>query len=345
MGGALLAKIVLTRKTAAVLGAVIFLAPWAQAADIVPDALGDFVRQSAGAFEPEDTELFAEFGFEEGQRASYTTADGRALTVTGYRFQDATGAFAAYQWMRPADGEPAPYGEQALRRGELIAIRFGSYVVEMRGAEAIDTHVEAMLAFLPRVTLRAPPPVRQFVPEQDLIPFSGRYIIGPVALAAVAPEIPPSVAAFRLDGEGQFVRYQTDAGELRMILFSYPSAQIARGQIDSFHQLSKVAAKRDGPLIAVVIDPPSADEAERLLARVRYAGEVTVTPREPRRHDNFGIFLQDVVWFCLLLIVLMIVGGTAVAGARMLGRRAAGKSIIGEDGDTGMIRLDINFRE
>ena len=202
MGGALLAKIVLTRKTAAVLGAVIFLAPWAQAADIVPEALGEFVRQSAEAFEPEDTELFAEFGFEEGQRAGYTTADGRALTVTGYRFQDATGAFAAYQWMRPADGEPAPYGEQALRRGELIAIRFGSYVVEMRGAEAVDTHVEAMLAFLPRVTLKAAPPVRQFVPKQDLIPFSGRYILGPVSLAAVAPEIPPRWRPFAWTRKG-----------------------------------------------------------------------------------------------------------------------------------------------
>ena len=311
----------------------------------MPEALGDFVRQSADPFEPEQADLFAEFGFEEGQQGAYHTSDGRDLEVTAYRFEDPTGAFAAYQWLRPVGGEFVPYGERALLLDDTTVIHFGNFVVRMSGDEAFDEHVEAMLSFLPRVVLQAVPPVLKYVPEQSLIPFSGRYVLGPVSLELLASEIPPSAAAFRYGTEGQFIRYESDAGELRMILFYYPSPQIAHAQVEALDRLPDVTAKRSGPLVAAVLSPPSLDEAERLLSRVRYVAEITVTHRTVRRHDDLGTLILDVLIFCGVLAVMMIVGGAVFAGSRMVARRVAPNSAFAASEETNIIRLDINHRE
>jgi hypothetical protein len=309
--------------------------------ELVPEALGEFTRQSVEAFEPGEADLFAEFGFEEGQQGAYETTNGRDLKVSALRFQDATGALAAYQWLRPEGGEFVPFGERALLLGDITVIHFGNFVVRMEGDEAFDEHVEAMLSFLPRVILQAEPPVVQFVPQTSLIPFSGRFILGPVALEKLASEVSPSVAAFRYGTEGQFVRYSSDVGEIRMILFYYPSPQIARAQADVFEQLPNVIAKRSGPMIAAVLSSPSADEAERLLSRVRYTAEVTVAHRTQRRHDNLGTLLLDIFIFCGILAVLMIFGGGIVAGSHMLASRVAPNSIIATPD---VVRLDIDHR-
>jgi hypothetical protein len=260
------------------------------------------------------------------------------------RFQDATGAFGAFQWLRPAEGRSVAYGEEAVRKDKLTVIRFGNYIVEMEGAEAVDEHIEAMLAFLPRVQMSPAPPFVRFVPTEQAVPGSQRYVLGPAALARLVPEIPPSVAAFHFGTEGQFVRYETPAGLHQMVLFSYPSSQIARGQIEAFQGLPDVVAKRSGPLIAAVVSAASLDEAQRLLARVRYSAEVTVGPREFRRHDDLRVLILDIVLLCLILAGLMIVGGVIVAGARQLVRRFAPDSLFAAPEGADMVRLDIERR-
>ena len=314
----------------------------AATAELIPEALGLFVRKSLEPFQPPRPDLFAEFGLEEAAQGRYVTGQGEALELTSYRFQDATGAFAGYQWLRPDGGQLVPYGEQALRRGNVTTIRFGNYVVRMEGSEALEEHVEAMLAFLPRVVLSSPPPVLKYVPTDQLSPFSGRYILGPVSLAELAPEIPPSVAAFHFGTEGQYVLYDTPSGQLKMMLFSYPSPQIAQGQIGPFNELSQVTAKRAGPLIAAVVSSPSADETQRLLSRVRYVAEVTVTHRTQHRYDDLSVLFMDIILFCVALAFLMIVGGGIVAGSRFVARRYAPNSILGASDAAAMVRLDID---
>ena len=333
-----------SRLLAYAIAALTLVASQAFAVDLVPDALGDFLREEAGPISPEQPDLFDEFGFEEGQRGTYRTPDGRRLEVEAYRFQDATGGFAAYQWTRPDGGDFVPYGERAVQKGRTTVIHFGNFTVRMIGDEAFDEHIEAMLSFLPRVALQADPPVLKFVPEQDLIPFSGRYVLGPESLTAVASEVPPSVAAFRYGTEAQFVRYESQAGELRMILCYYPSPQIARGQLEAFEALPDVLVKRSGPLLAAVLSPPTADEAERLLSRVRYVAEITVTHRPVRRHEDLATLIIDIVIFCGLLALLMVVGGGIVAGSRILARRFWPNSVLAPSGSENMVRLDLGAR-
>ena len=53
------------------------------------------------------------------------------------------------------------------------------------------------------------------LPSDNLVPNSERYILGPVALQAFDPGIPPSVAAFHLSAEAQLGVFQSPKGDQR----------------------------------------------------------------------------------------------------------------------------------
>ena len=322
----------------------VLLLPAMASAAILPEALGDFEPKNVDPLLPSDEAIFAEFGFEEGERARYVTPDERSVEISASRFEDPTGAFAAFQWLQPVKGDEVAYGQRALKSGDRTLIQFGNYLVEMRGAEPVDEHVEVMLAFLPRVQMSADPPVLEYVPLDNLVPNSRRHVLGPATLEKLAAEIPPSVAAFRFDAEAQYAHYNSPQGQLRMLLFSYPTPQIARGQLEEFQKLPGVISKRAGPLVAVVVSPPSADEAERLLAKVRYRAEITLHHRNLTRSETLWTLLTDIIIFSLILAGLMIVGGVLVASTRLLATRYAPQSMFATPEDSGIVRLDIEDR-
>lgn len=312
-------------------------------AALLPEALGDFIREQPKPYTPEDSALYHEFKFETGETARFATPAGHAVEITASRFHDTTGAFAAFQWLQPGNGNPVAYGEAAFQSGDTLLIKFGNYVLLLKGDLPLEENIELMLGFLPRVELNVLPPFLQYIPKANLVARSERHIIGPVALERLAPQIPPSVAAFHFNSEAQYQRFQSPVGEMKMLVFNYPSPQMSRSQIEEFNKLDGVLARRDGTLIAAVVLPVSADEAERLLAKVQYRAAVTATAREAQRHDNLGALVLDIVIMCLVLIGFMIAGGLMMAGFRIAMRKLAPDSIFAPtEDDTAITRLNID---
>ena len=89
-----------------------------------------------------------------------------------------------------------------------------------------------------------------------------------------------------MGAEAEIARFRSKGGELDLVIFSYPTPQIARRQrVAEFEKLAGVMAKRAGPLVAVVPFRDSPDQAERLLARVNYQATITwdeYVPHPPR---------------------------------------------------------------
>ncbi len=320
----------------------LLLAPLTVSAALLPEALGLFERTKVTTYTPVEKNLHLEFGFEEGEIGYYVDTTGQSVSITASRFRDPTGAFATFLWLHPSKGMRKPYGEASFQNGRYTLIRFGNYVIEMEGAEPFEEHIELMLAFLPRVQMTSLPPMLAYFPTDQLIPHSVKHILGPLGLQEIAPKIPPSVAAFHFGTEAHYGRYATPNGEHRLLLFNYPTAQISRDQLNAFNGLTSVIAKRSGPLVAVIPDPPSLDEAQHLLARVRYVAEVTPHHRELSRSENLATLIIDIIIFCVLLALLMICGGVIVAGTRMLAGKYAPNSILAPSGEDNIVRLDID---
>ena len=89
--------------------------------------------------------------------------------------------------------------------------------------------------------------------------------------------------AFRchFSAEAEIAKYGKPGKETRLILFSYPTMEMARDRIAHFQQVPGAVVKRAGPLVAVALNPASPDEAERLLSKIKYQAEVTLPEHVP----------------------------------------------------------------
>jgi hypothetical protein len=303
------------------------LLPLLAGAAILPDALGLFRRVSVQPVNPAaDRAVWDEYQFQEGESGRYE-GQGEKFTATVYRFQDPTGALAGYEWPRPAGAQPSAIAKMASQTAAGSLILHGNYVLGFEGYKPDAAIVAALIENLKQVDTSSLPTFIDYLPSQDLLPNSERYVEGPAALQKFDPGIPPSVAAFHLGAEAQVGDFKTPGGTMRLALFNYPTPQIAMQQTDQFRKLAGAMVKRSGPLVAVILSPPNADAAERLLSLVRYQAAVTQNERVSTRRDNIGNLVINAFILIGILLGFSIVGGLAVGGVRtFLSRGGRGES-------------------
>jgi len=124
------------------------------------------------------------------------------------------------------------------------------------------------------------------------------------------PRIPPSVAAFHLGTEGQLGTYRTAKGPLTLAIFDYPTPVSPGERYQEFQKIPGVVTRRVGDLVAVTVAPPDADEAERILSRVRYETNITLNEKIPVNDVKQKVnFILDVFVFAGIMILGCIVGG------------------------------------
>jgi hypothetical protein len=165
-------------------------------------------------------------------------------------------------------------------------------------------------------------------------------LLGPASLQRFAPEIPPSTAAFHLGAEAQLGKYNTPKGLMTLVLFDYPTPTMARDQSAEFQKVPKAVVKRAGPLVAIVLDPPDPDAAERLLGKITYQAQVTENEKVPVNEiKGFAGQLVSIFILAGIVILLCIIAGLGYAGFRLLRRKVSKRG----DPDA-MITLSIDRR-
>src|ERR1051326_3079921 len=266
---------------------VAFLLPAFAFAGIWPDTFGAFHRTVVQPVEVSDRPLWDEYGFQQAEQAQYESGV-QKFTATAYRLQDSTGALAAFEWQRPADAKSSPVAKLAVETSGSLMVAHGNYVLLFNGYKPNVGEIDALYQTLPSLDQSSLPVLIGYLPKDQLVANSERYVTGPVALQKFYSGIPPSTAAFHLGAEAQLARFRARGGELGLAIFSYPTPQIARERLVDFQRISGVMAKRAGPLVAVILSPGSADDAERLLAKVRYEPAITWNERVPTARDNIG---------------------------------------------------------
>ena len=156
----------------------------------------------------------------------------------------------------------------------------GNYLLVFAGYKIKPEELSHILATVPNYEHSPLPSLPGYMPPGAQA-NSERYIVGPNSLARFAPSIPPSTAGFHFSAEGDLAVYGPKGKETTIVVFSYPTMEIARDRYQRFQQLPGAVAKRSGPLVAVALNPASADEAERLLSQVKYQASVTIPEHVP----------------------------------------------------------------
>jgi len=267
-----------------------------------------------------DRPIWNEYGFADAEKAVYKP-EGKAdpFTATVMRFQDSTGAMAAFQWRATAGSSFPAAGKliaQVPDAGFLQAQ--GNYLIAVQGKSPSEQDIAALIAALPRYEQSPLPVLPEYLPADNQVSGSRRYVLGPEALAAFEPRVAPSLAGFHLGAEAQFADYQTPDGFIKMGIFSYPTPQIAREKLTEFQKVSGVLPKRTGSLIVATFGSPTPDAAERLLSKVRFQGSISWSEYVPTQRDNIGNLIINIFVLIGFLLAFSLVAGLAFGGMRTL---------------------------
>jgi Family of unknown function (DUF6599) len=291
-------------------------------AAIWPDSIGAWRRTGTTVPKVSDQALWDEYGLKESEAATFENGN-RKFTAIGYRLGDTTGAMAAFNWQRPADAKPHPLAELSAQTARELMLVRGNYLLTFQGYKPPSEELAPLLDGLRNVDATPLPTLPGFLPSQNLVPNSQRYVVGPVGLAKFEKGIPPSVAAFHLGAEAQIGTFRTQKGDMTLAIFDFPTPQIARQKQADFEGLPGAVVKRSGPLVAVILAPPDPDAAERLLAQVRYEAQITLSEGVGGSGNYEYHTLLNIVIFGGILIVFCVIAGLFVGGFRvfLLGRR------------------------
>src|SRR5271166_5249577 len=243
--------------------------------------------------------VLKEYGFTGSETVTYTREDGRRLTVKAARFKDATGAYGAFTFYRqPAMGTER-IGTKAASANQRILFFRDNVLVDanfdrLTGMSAAELRELAALLPAAKVSAANLPTLPEYLPKNDVVENSAKYILGPQALVAAKVPLTPEQVDFSHDPEILVQDYSSKSGPLTLILLQYPTPQIAGERLRALQSPQQsspnmLLIRRSGPLVDVVTGATSSDEAQRLLTSVNYEAEVTWNEATSMsKRDNIG---------------------------------------------------------
>jgi len=98
--------------------------------------------------------------------------------------------------------------------------------------------------------------------------------------------------------------------------------------------------KRSGPLVAVALHAVTPNEAERLLAQVKYQAAITESEPPPSQKNNPGNLFLNIAILCGVLITFCVVSGLVFGGIRYAYKKSGAASESDE-----MISLHLTGRQ
>ena len=315
------------------------LAPTLAHAAIFPDTIAKWQKGAVTAAPVPDQKIWTEYGLQDSEATTYSDG-GRNFAASAWRFGDTTGAYAAFVYSRPkgAAATSPLVTDTAAETGSDRWALVGNYLFQFAGYKPAPEEMNHIVATVPKYTHAAMPPIREHVPAGAVL-NSERYILGPESLAKFAPVIPSTTAAFHFSSEALVVRYAQAGRETTLVIFNFPAMEMARKQLAQFEAIPAALVKRSGPLVAVVLNGAGSNDAEKLLAQVKYQAQITVAEHVPTPRDNPVNLFWNVILLCLVLTGFCLVSGVLVGGLMYILRRS-GNSGDGDD----MISLRISGR-
>ena len=241
---------------------------------IWPEEFFGYQRASVEAIPQGEDGIWEELGLEDAERVRYEL-NGKSFSAEAFRYNDATAAYSVYLWQRPQGAASSTVTALAAEWDDGMFFAHGNYVFRFDGFKPDEEQVVGMLLIVPMLEQSPLPTFPEFIPAEDRVPGTSRFVIGPESLEEFEPGVPPSVAGFHFGVEAFIADYRTPAGNTRMSVYSYPTPHIARERLPEFRMIPGAIVKRTGPLLAVILNPPSPDEAEKLLSRVNYRATIS----------------------------------------------------------------------
>lgn len=279
------------------------------------------------------SKVLAEYGFKDIESAAYMRGE-RKLTAKAIRFNDASGAYGAFTFYKSPEMQTEKIGDQASSNNNRVLFYRGNVLVTVD----LDQVTPMSAGELRELANDIPPASGQaknlptlplFLPRQDYVRNSVKYVVGPQGLASAQSPLTAQEIDFSSSPEVAVAQYAGDAGNATMELVSYPTPAIAEEHLKTLQlahldsaQGNPFVMKRSGPLLVVVTGAITPQAAKALLGAVHYDASVTWNQDTGLgKSGNVASLLVSLVVLTLVILGMALVAGLAFGGLRILARK------------------------
>jgi len=295
--------------------------------------------------------VLQEYGFADSETATYTRDDGRKLTLKAARFNDATGAYGAFTFYRQPAMTIEEIGTKAAGANNRILFFRSNVLVDAnfdRVTAMSAAELRELAGLLPSAKGSADnlPTLPQYLPKQDAVANSAKYILGPQALLIAKSPLTAEQVDFSHDPEILTQDYSSKSGDLTLTLLAYPTPQIAGERLRALQSVPQTTrtflARRTGPILDVVTGAIGSSEAQTLLNSVNYEAEVTWNEATTvSKRDNIGNLILAVFALIGIILLISIIFGVFFGGIRILAKRMFPDKVFDRPDEMEIIQLHL----
>jgi hypothetical protein len=334
----------------------------AQNKTILPDVFAGW-QKSPGAQMSTDpaaadtvsAKVLSEYGLKDFESATYTRGD-RKLTAKAIRFNDAGGSYGAFTFYKSPEMQTEKIGDQASSDNNRVLFYKGNVLVTVdldKVTPMSAGELRELVDDLPQASGQAKnlPTLPLFLPRQEYVKNSVKYVVGPQGLASVGSPLTAQEIDFSSSPEVAVAQYSTDSGNATLELIGYPTPAIAAERLKALQSTHPEVAtpdaqpfqlKRSGPLLAVVTGPITPLGAKNLIGFVHYDANVTWNQDTGLgKSGNVGSLLVSLVILTGVILGLALVAGLAFGGLRILARKFFPGRVFDRPKDIEFIELNL----
>jgi hypothetical protein len=281
--------------------------------------------------------LSQEAGEREYRQCQFTSGK-QTATIAAGKYRDPSSAYEVYTSLLRPGMQASTIGRfTAVDDNGLLAL-VGNIVVRVNQPRNVSTRdLQELTSIVAAQSDRTPlPPIREYLPKEDLVNATQRYALGPLAFRAAAdaegrPEIAGLTGAvgFAQGAEAMLAQYHRGRDSGVLLLIDYPTPQLA--ELHSRHLETALAEtanmagtkiERRGSLLSLVIAPTTPAFGEILRNGVTYQTQVTWNePSQTATDPPLGVVLYRIFVGTGVFMIMAVVFGVAFGGLRVFTKR------------------------
>ncbi len=299
---------------------------------VLPDSFGAWHVAGCDA-SAEHPALSQEAGERDFRQCQFTSGKQTVIIWAG-KYRDPSSSYEVYtSLLRPAM-QPSTVGRFTAVDDKGLLALVGEIVVGVQQPRNISTaDLQQLTSLLAAKSDKTPlPPIRAFLPQEDLENATQRYALGPAAFRAAAeslgrPEFATlaEIVGFSSGAEAMLARYK--AGAL-LILIDYPTPQLAELHLRHLEtslpekaRQSGTTIERKGSLLSMVM-ASTPGYAAKLRDGVTYETQVTWNePSGTATDPPWSVVLYRVFVGTGIFMVAAVVLGIGFGGIRIFTKR------------------------
>ena len=320
----------------------------------VAPAQNDYTPSTLPQFSPEKAAVYLEYGFVKLSTQDLSSGL-QKIQMELYEMVDAPAAYGVFTFFRESRSKPV---KKVGAEGELTAdglnFQKGKYYVRLACIHGTDGCVSRLFELGQLISDQLPnsstvPDVVQKLPNEERVPQSEVFLMGPKALNRFVPLKGMDPFGLNVGAEAAFARYTAGPESASMLLINYPNQQLAKKFLEAgYHEYSvqkpgqPIYFKRDGPLVTLVVETSSPEFATSLLEKIGY---VSLVIFDPKVHPvNIARVMLNIFIYCGVLLGITLVAGILFGIVRVIVKRYFPGKVFDRDVTSKVLRMDLEVK-